>query len=216
MIEIVAEIGRNHEGDMTLAKRLIELAKENGASYAKFQLYDSLKLRDEPFLCELSKGQAFSLFEYGRQVGIEVFFSVFDIERVAWCEEMGVSRYKIAFSQHSNMELVKEVIETNKLMLVSTNHKQASGNKIKLLYCIPEYPTDLQRLNFNRLDFFEGFSDHTIGIDAAKIAMARGAKIIEKHFTIDKEMAGPDHIHSMLPCDLHELRRFANIVEEVL
>ena len=93
---IVAEIGQNHCGDMNLARQLIRLAKENGADLCKFQLYDSKKLYGEYQPTELTFEQAKDLFEYGYLWDIEVFFSVFDVERVKWCKEIGAKRYKIA------------------------------------------------------------------------------------------------------------------------
>ena len=86
---------------------------------------------------------------------------------------------------------------------------QSSGG-VDFLYCISKYPTELSDLNFKDIDFskYDGFSDHTVGIAAAQIALARGAKIIEKHFTLDKNMYGPDHIGSMTPHELSDLTKF--------
>ena len=95
---IIAEVGSNHCGDMDLAIGMIAIAKEYGADFAKFQLYDTNKLDRPPDILkmcaetELNKEQAKYLFDYGEMMGIEVFFSVFDVERVRWCEEIGVKR----------------------------------------------------------------------------------------------------------------------------
>ncbi|MBE3141049.1 MAG: N-acetylneuraminate synthase family protein [Planctomycetes bacterium] len=212
---LIAEIGQNHCGDTELAKHLIYLAKQNGADLAKFQLYDSTALYGERQKSELSKDDAFYLFGYGKSIGIDVFFSVFDLERVKWCEEMGVKYYKLAYSQRDNESLRLAVAKTNKPFWISGWH----------LYCIPKYPTKLEDLKFEAGMFdvkeyedepeYIGYSDHTIGIDACKIAMARGAKIIEKHFAIDHK-TGVDAPWSMTPDELKELSEWEKTVKCVL
>jgi sialic acid synthase SpsE len=86
------------------------------------------------------------------------------------------------------------------------------------LYCVAKYPTAPTDLNFGAIDFqqYSGFSDHTIGIDASLVAMARGARIIEKHFTLSKEMPGPDHAGSVEPGELAELKKFADSFSAIL
>ena len=88
------------------------------------------------------------------------------------------------------------------------NYTNSGG--VDFLYCISKYPTELADLNFKDIDFstYDGFSDHTVGIAAAQIALARGAKIVEKHFTLDKNMYGPDHKGSMTPQELLDLAKF--------
>lgn len=216
---IIAEIGQNHCGKMWLAQNLIALAKENGADLVKFQLYEHKKLysNDIPNI-ELSFEQAKTLFVFGELEGIEVFFSVFDVERVKWCEEIGVKKYKIAYSQRSNEELFNAIKATGKSFFVSSNQYIIYNPKYlnySVLYCIPNYPTQFKDLSLCSLVSFEGFSDHTIGLDAAKIALSRGAKIIEKHFAIDHH-TGIDAEWSMTPNELKELKRFEGVVKQVL
>ena len=234
-IEIIAEIGQNFCGDMTLAYSLIEQAKSNGANYAKFQLFDSFELYGEEKKTELNFPQAELLFVFGKTIGIEVFFSVFDIERVKWCEEIGVKRYKIA-ARNWDKSLWSAIEATRKPTIISVDNdnydKWGWSEDWQSLYCISKYPAHLGDLRFDA-GLFEGtgdgpdlseweypathngFSDHTIGLDASKIAMSRGAKIIEKHFAIDHE-TGVDAEWSMTPDELKELRRFADSVEECL
>lgn len=239
MVTIIAEIGINHGGDMRLARELIKQAKESKADLCKFQLYDVDKLfpdkkimaqgknwYDSVIKTQLSKEDAKMLFEYGKEVGIEVFFSVFDTERVGWCEEIGVKRYKIAYNQNQNQELIDNVVSTCKPLMVSGNYSSYPWRVTTylnygydILYCMPIYPTPMSKLEMKFVDHdygFDGFSDHTEGIDCAKIAMARGASIIEKHFCLSKDSISPDIICSMLPEELKELRRFADVVSEVL
>lgn len=227
---IIAEVGQNFCGDLVLAKTLIVLAKNNGADLVKFQLYDTDN--DIPFSnypkdselyrlgkeSELTKEQACTLYNYGILNGIEVFFSVFDVERVAWCEEIGVKRYKVAFSRSNDQDILEALYQTRKNVIVSTRRADKRVTGWSFLYCIPNYPALYKEMHFslNLLDsYWDGFSDHTIGLDAAKIALARGAKIIEKHFAIDHK-TGVDAPWSMTQEELRELKRWEGIVSQVL
>lgn len=234
---IVAEIGQNWCADRLLGFKLIDEAKSCGADLVKFQLYDSKKLYGEYQPTELTKEMARIFFQYGELQGIEVFFSVFDVERVKWCEEMGVKRYKIAHSQGENTLLAQAVLATQKEIFVSVTHVNKlrdwynwlsrQPKQVRPLYCIAEYPTSLDKLQFFDVSLeapdplkstfraFYGFSDHTIGLDVAKIALARGAEIIEKHFAIDHK-TGIDAEWSMNPNELKELKRWEQVCSEVL
>lgn len=199
---IIAEIGQNFCGDMALAKRLIDFAMGNGANYAKFQLYDHDKLYKGMDIHDssLTFSQAKKLFDYGQSIGMKVFFSVFDLERVGWCEEIGVTLYKVAYSQRNNHELIRAMENTRKPVLVSGRD----------LYCIPHYPTEPKELDFCELGRYKGYSDHTIGLDCAKIALAKGAGIVEKHFAVCHNK-GVDALWSMTPDELRELAEWERL-----
>jgi len=136
-----------------------------------------------------------------------------------------VKRYKIASRSIYDKQLINAIAQTGKDIIASLGmyretdfpHIDTSG-KVDFLYCIAKYPTLLEHLNFLEVDFnkYSGFSDHTIGIEAALVAMARGAKIIEKHFTLDKKMYGPDHIISMEPEELRQMVEFSRKFEAIL
>ena len=224
-IEIIAEIGQNHNGDIDLAKKLIDLAKENGADVAKFQLYDARKLfppksENEWFdyncQTELKEKDVIELSKYCKKLNIEFMASVFDIERLNWLEKINVNRYKVASRSIYDKLLIERIIKTNKQILVSLGFWKKNelpnfnSKKIDYLYCISKYPTMLEDLKIQNINFdkYSGFSDHTLGIDASCVSIARGAKIIEKHFTIDKKMYGPDHSCSMTPDELKKLSDF--------
>jgi len=213
---IIAEIGQNHCGSMGLAKRLILLAKDNGADLVKFQLYDSEKLYSEKQESELSYEDAKVLFDYGKKIGIEVFFSVFDVERVKWCEKIGVKRYKIAYSQRFNRELINSIYNTGKEVIISNNGDVIISNHslTRLLYCIPSYPASPDDYHLKHYKLYSGISDHTIGLDCAKTALSKGAQIIEKHFSIDHE-TGVDAEWSMTPSELKELKRFEEVCSKI-
>jgi len=220
MATIIAEVGQNFMGDMALAKKLIRLAKENGADLVKFQLYEHKKLYgDNPNIpnVELSFDQAKMLFDYGKEIGIEVFFSVFDTERVKWCEEIGVRRYKIA-TLRKDAKVIDAVLQTQKPVYISMpNFTPPLKYKscISYLYCVPEYPASVKKFHKIHWNEYDGFSDHTIGLDVAQIALSRGAQIIEKHFAIDHK-TGVDAEWSMTPDELKELVRFKRVIEQAL
>jgi len=223
-MEIIAEIGQNFNGDIDLAVKLIQVAKESGADVAKFQLYNARELfpkegnpwYDYNCKTELSFDDATRLKQACDDNDIEFMASPFDHERVGWLEELNVKRYKLASRSIKDDVLIDKVLQTGKPALVSlgmwdgADFPQINGNNINFLYCISKYPTPLEDVNLSRVDFnkYAGFSDHTIGITAPCAAMSRGAKIIEKHFTLDKEMYGPDHVCSMTPTELKQICQF--------
>jgi len=231
--EIIAEIGQNHNGDMELAKQLIQHAKNSGADVAKFQLYEARarfpKEGNEWFeyncKTELSRDQIKMLADECARVGIEFMASVFDIERIAWLEEVGMKRYKIASRSIFETDLIDAVAATGKPMLVSLGKWDRPGlpdikakGGVHYLYCIAKYPPALTEVHLGRADFtrYAGFSDHTIGTAASIAAIARGAQILEKHFTIDKNMYGPDHQGSATPAELAEICSFRDSAELLL
>lgn len=231
-ITIIAEIGQNHNGDMKLAKELIREAKANGADIAKFQLFDTDYIFEPDFewyefakKAELSREQLKELFLECQRVGIEFLTSVFDPERVKWTEELGMKRYKVASRSIYDKELLEAIAKTGKDMIVSLGMWRGEGfpkiktkGNIYFLYCVSKYPTPYEELDFQKVDFnkYAGFSDHTLGIEAALVAMSQGAKIIEKHFTLDKNLPGPDHKCSMEPQELRELVSYARKIEKIL
>ncbi|MDC0156191.1 N-acetylneuraminate synthase family protein [Verrucomicrobia bacterium] len=233
-MEIIAEIGQNHNGDLSLAKEMIHAAKENGAEVAKFQFFDAKTLfpkENNPWYehnlaAELSKEEMESLFELCQRIGIEFMSSAFDPERVRWLEEMGVKRHKMASRSISDQNLSESLQKTGKPLLVSLGYWEKEGvpeisssGGVRFLHCISEYPTTPEKVRLESIDFsgkVEGFSDHTLGISASMAALSRGATVIEKHFTMDKEMDGPDHSCSITPAELQQLSEFRNDLRMIL
>lgn len=232
-MEIIAEIGQNHNGDMGLARELIQSAKENGADVAKFQVYDALALFpkegnewfDYNYKTELSRDQVNELAEECLRVGIEFMASVFDVSRVSWLEDVKVKRHKLASRSIRESNLINALTETEKPLLVSLGmwYERKFPNiksigDVGFLYCISKYPTQLKDLEFSNIDFnlYAGFSDHTVGINASIAAISRGARILEKHYTLDKAMYGPDHEGSMTPEELMAIDTFRKDLDQCL
>ncbi len=212
---IIAEIGQNHNGNMSLAKELIYMAKEGGAEFVKFQLYDSEKLYETKQVSELSQMQAYQLFDYAEKtLKINCIFSVFDFKRVQWCKEIGVRWLKIAYSKQTDTELIdacRKVVNSRLIVSVSLDNPI---EKVSKLYCVPKYPARISDCRFGDVPFgtkIAGFSDHTIGIEASKLAIALGAYYIEKHFCWDHSI-GVDAPWSMDFHQLQELKAYENYI----
>jgi N,N'-diacetyllegionaminate synthase len=219
-LKIIAEIHPQHKGSMNEIKRMILQCKFSGADIVKVQLYDSKKLfNDEKRgYLEISKDELAEINNFCINNDIELSASIFDLKRVDWCSELKFKTYKIASRSVDDRELCEKIISLNKNVIISlgmydfVNKKiPYEGNNIDYLYCVSKYPAsyeDVKMPDF-RNSFFKGYSDHTIGNGAALFAIARGAKIIEKHFTNNKalniqtEMA---HVCSMDQTDLMNLR----------
>lgn len=229
---IIAEIGQNHNGDIKLAKKMIFEAKASGADIVKFQLYDVDSIFNKDFewykeakCAQLGFEQVRELKKECDEAGIEFSASVFDVERLEWVLKLDIQRIKIASRSIYNKELIDAAAKTGKEMIISLGMYKGKGfpsiksrGRISFLYCVAKYPTKPEELNFSAVDFkkYAGFSDHTIGIEASIVAMARGARIIEKHFTLDKKMHGPDHKCSMDPSELKDLFRQSEVIEKML
>lgn len=231
--EIIAEIGQNHNGDIELAKALIRAAKKSGADVAKFQLYSAKKLFQKKSInpwfdyncsTELRRDDVYRIAEHCDEVGIEFMASVFDCERIEWLEKINVKRYKIASRSIFDSRLIAGLIATRKPLIVSLGMwtekdfpKIISSREVDFLYCISKYPTPLKDLQLSKVDFskYSGFSDHSIGISAACASFVRGARILEKHLTMDKTAYGPDHACSMTPTELAAINKFRNDWKEM-
>ena len=220
----------NNWADINEAKEAIRAAKEAGASLSKFQLYNAEDDKGKPWYDwvkahELNFTQSKELFDYGASIGQEVFFSVFGPQYVDWCEKIGVKRYKIALNV-TDENILSKISFTDKQIIMSfgTNFDRfyyLVDNDVIKLYCPNGYPPNIKHLKLpvfsNRIvQPYDGFSDHSIGLDVAKIALSRGAKYIEKHFCLYDCEEFPDNDWSMDVNELKELVRFDKVCQEVL
>ena len=214
--------------NLDMAKDMILEAKEAGAGLAKFQLFDAEDDKGKPHYQfvkdhELNFEQAKELFDYGESIGMEVFFSIFGAKYVDWCEKIGVKRYKIACGMRDRAIITKIYISDKPTIISSEGDygevmTYLGTNPIgwDWLYCVPNYPAKLDWMpEFAEEVRYIGFSDHTIGLDAAKIAIARDAQIIEKHFN-PFHIEAPDSPWSMDSFELAELVRWEQVCKEVL
>ncbi len=226
MTYIIAEAGINHNGDMSLALRLVDEAAAAGADAVKFQLYDSENLappgekRDMLKTYQLTAAHMQMLCAYSRQKGIEFLCTPFD-EQSADALEPLVSRYKIGSGQANDVHFLCHVASKGKPIILSTGMSEFADIRhvlgaidvpVTLLHCVSQYPTPPEKANLARMVQMKrsfaapiGYSDHTEGIAVALAAVALGAEVIEKHITLDKFMPGPDHKASITPAELVSL-----------
>lgn len=223
-IFIIAEAGHNHMGYMRHAKLLIDEAKACGCDAVKFQFYDTNKIKKpwqsryyELLLSEHTKEEAKELKEYCDKVGIEFMASAFDTERLGWLEELNVKRHKVASRSIYEEDMIKAMEKTGKPLIVSTGKLDERGvPKIKnaeYLFCVSEYPTymtpEMFPTKFGKDEKYQGFSDHTIGMYWAREAVKRGATIIEKHFTLSRDLPGHDQKGSADPTEMKDFVIYA-------
>lgn len=218
---IIAEIGNNHEGSFTLAKKMIKAAKDSGADAVKFQTIIPEKLVEEGETkrlkqlrkFELSIGNYLQLKQYCEKMDIIFLSTPFDLNSVDVLKNL-LPAYKISSGDNNYFELIDKILKTKKPVMISTglcNNKELKSlvnyfkknNKFKsklkenltLLHCVSKYPTPLNEANLENIKFLKkldctvGYSDHTQGIEACITAVVLGARVIEKHFTINNNFS---------------------------
>jgi N,N'-diacetyllegionaminate synthase len=243
---VIAEAGVNHNGEMEIAKKLIEVAADAKADYVKFQTAKVAKSvsryapkaeyqkvntgkEDETMLemvrkFELDKDFHVELIKHCKKCGIKFLSSPFDIESIDMLHELGIELIKIPSGEITNLPYLKKVASLKLPVIFSTGMASMedieatmnvlllngmSKDNITILHCNTQYPTPMIDVNLRAMlsikDHFKvkvGYSDHTLGIEVPTAAVALGAEVIEKHFTLDKKMEGPDHIASLEPDEL--------------
>lgn len=244
MTFIIAEAGVNHNGDINLARRLVDAAKEAGCDAVKFQNFVSEKLvnktapkaeyqknnaknKAESQLemlkkLELSESNTRNISEYCSAKGIMFLSTPFDDESADLLNSLGVSIFKIPSGEITNLPYLRKIKSLGKPIILSTGMSTLEevaqaldvlkGCEVSLLHCTTEYPCPYKDVNLkamltlkNKFGLQVGYSDHTNGIEVPVAAVAMGATIIEKHFTLDKTLDGPDHKASLDPVELKNM-----------
>lgn len=251
---IIAEIGNNHNGSIELARKLVDKAIDSGADCVKFQMRDldslyknggkdndhSADLGAQYTLDLLSRFQLsikefHEIFNYCKKKNILAICTPWDHKSLSVLESFGMSAYKVASADLTNIELLDAVAKTGKPMLCSTGmstEEEIEGavrflNEVNaqftLLHCNSTYPTpykDVDLLYLKNLELISnnvvGYSGHERGYIVPVLAVAMGAKVIEKHFTLDKNMEGNDHKVSLTPMEFKEMVNQIRLTEEVL
>ena len=248
---VIAEAGINHNGSLSLAKKLVDAAKKCGAHCIKFQTHipESEMIKSDVKLgknskmtiwdlfknCELTENEEKSLKKYCKKKKILFLSTPFSIAAVERLEKIGIQAYKIGSGELTNIPLLKHIAEKNKPVILSTGMSEISEIKkavrlfksyktrLALLQATSTYPTSYEDVNLGVIAKFKktfgipvGLSDHSEGIYTALGAIALGACIVEKHFTLDKSMPGPDQKLSIEPSELSELVRGCIAVKKAL
>jgi N,N'-diacetyllegionaminate synthase len=245
---IIAEAGVNHNGDLDLARRLVDVAAEAGADLVKFQTFSAERLATAQAAkadyqrqntaaaesqhamlrrLELDAAAHEMLIEHCRSRGIGFFSTGFDVESVDLLARLGQRRFKIPSGEITNLPLLRHIGAFGVPLILSTGMatleevaaalkalEQAGTPRslVTVLHCTTEYPAPMSDVNLRAMlamrDAFGvsiGYSDHTNGIEVAIAAVALGATIIEKHFTTDRNLPGPDHKASLEPGELRAM-----------
>lgn len=254
---IIAEAGVNHNGDIQIAKKLIDAAVDAGVDYVKFQTfkadslvsksakkaeYQSVNINDGDDSqyamlknLELSHKDHLELMSYCEERNINFFSTAFDVEGVHYLNDLGLSFFKIPSGEITNYPYLKAVALYKKPVVMSTgmcSEKDIekalevlvkfglSMEMISILHCNTEYPTPMKDVNLKAMLTIQekfktkvGYSDHTLGIEVPVAAVALGAHVIEKHFTLDKTLPGPDHVASLEPDELKAMVKAIRNIE---
>lgn len=252
---IVAEIGINHNGDVNLAKEMIDAAKESGADVVKFQVFSPERLFVESFAkskqikfdeenltlweflekVSLSWKEIEELKEYSEEKKIGFLATPFSFEDADFLESINIEAFKIASPDLSNYPFLEHIAKKRKPIILSSgtstlaeiekaiNILRSFNIPMVLLHCVSLYPVDPEKIHIKSIQTLKkifgipvGFSDHTLGVHIPIVAIALGAQVIEKHFTIDKSLPGPDQACSMTPNELKILRKAADEVWKAL
>lgn len=256
---IIAEAGVNHNGDLDMAKSLVDAAVAAGADLVKFQTFKADRLvtasarkaeyqiansgADESQYhmlkrLELSEAMHDELMVYCEQRGIEFFSTAFDLESLDYLMSLGMSRIKIPSGEITNLPYLRKVGSYSKPVILSTGMATldeigaaiaalekagAAREKMTVLHCNTEYPVPMSEVNLRAILTIReafgvaiGFSDHTEGIEVATAAVALGATVIEKHFTLDRSLPGPDHRASLEPEALAQMIRAIRNIEQAM
>jgi len=254
---LVAEAGVNHNGDVNIAKKLIEVAKGAGADAVKFQTFKAedvvtISAEKAPYQkettnseesqfemirkLELSRENFEELSDYAQKKGMIFLSSPFDKGSVDLLDEMGVPVFKVGSGEITNLPLLKYIARKKKPVILSTGMatlgeieealaaiRQEGVDEIVLLHCVSCYPARTEDMNLRVMGTLRqafrlpvGLSDHSLGITVPIAAVALGACAIEKHFTLDKKLPGPDHRASLEPRELKEMVKAIRDVEKAL
>ncbi len=253
---IIAEAGVNHNGDLNLALKMIEIAASAGVDYVKFQSFNATKLvtkyakkaayqeesdtssanqHEMLSKLELSDSQHLALVEHCQRNRVKFLSTAFDEESVDLLYELNQRVFKIPSGEITNVPLLRHIGSKGCEIILSTGMSTlgeireaieclikvgVQKDQITILHCTSNYPTNAIDVNLNAMLTIQnefkmsiGYSDHTLGIEVPTAAVALGATIIEKHFTLDRNLVGPDHKASLEPHELAEMVRAIRNVE---
>lgn len=255
---IIAELGINHNADLSIAKKLIDAAAAAGCDAAKFQMFKAERMypvtagkvtwtdtkgtyqytiRDANKKKEMPESWIPELTKYCAQKGILFLSSACDDESADLLDKHGAVGFKVPSPEITHVPLLEHIAKKNKPVILSTGGAtieqirdayaavRKHTDKIAILHCVITYPAPANIVNLNVLDTLRkefpdaviGYSDHTASpTEAPTAAIAKGAKIIEKHITLDKKMEGPDHFFALEPAEIAGMVRAVRYAEQLV
>ncbi len=244
---IIAEAGVNHNGDLSIAKQLVDMAKQANVDFVKFQTgIPELLVSDQAPKADYQKRETGSvqtqldmiksislpfsdygiLKEYCDDKEIKFLSTPFEEQSIEFLNNLGMEYFKIPSGEITNLPYLEYIASLGKDVILSTGMSNLSDietalnilrgglsdEQLSILHCTTEYPAPFSEVNLNVIPMLKqafglrvGYSDHTKGLEASIAAVALGAEIIEKHFTLDRLMVGPDHKASIEPDELKQL-----------
>ena len=230
---LIAEIGWNHMGNITLAKKMIRKAKDAGADFCKFQSWGIKNLKSGPWdkdgrleiyhKAELTKKKHIELINYCKKLKINFLSSAFTIDGAKLLKSLKVNFIKIPSHEVYNLDLISFCLKNFKTVLISAGackyNEVLKISKLKnfrskaiLMHCVSSYPLEAKNANFVKFNYLKkkfkniGYSGHLSSIDDALLAISLGAIIVEKHFTTDNNLPGRDNKFALLP---HEFKKIS-------
>lgn len=256
---IIAEAGVNHNGDVNIAKKLIDVAADTGADAVKFQTFKAenlvIKQADKAEYqkkttaaqetqfemikkLELDVGTHQELIEYCKKKNILFLSTPFDHDSIEMLNNLKLTIFKIPSGEVTNLPYLKHIGSLRKQIILSTGMAElqeienainiligagTAREKITVLHANTEYPSPMEDVNLkamltiaNAFNVSIGYSDHTLGIEVSIAAVAMGATVIEKHFSLDRTMDGPDHQASLEPYELKSMVKAIRNIEKAL
>lgn len=253
---IIAEAGVNHNGSMSMAKQLIDAAKDCGVDYVKFQTtkspesitskfaqmaeYQKKNLHQDESQLEMLRKILLKMEDFGelkdycKEQGVSFMSTPFDLDSIDYLAGLNMDYWKIPSGEITNLPYLRKIARLSTPVIMSTGmctlgdiegamnvltNNGLSTEHISLLHCNTEYPTPFEDVNLKAMLTLKecfgvrvGYSDHTKGIEVPIAAVAMGAEIIEKHFTLDRTLPGPDHVASLEP---QELKAMVNAIRNI-
>ena len=240
---VIAEAGINHNGKLKIAKKLIDSAKQCKVDAIKFQTFTADDIASSKSIyynlfkkVELSESDFGEISDYAKQNDIILFSTPFSNNAVDILSKINISAFKISSGDLTNLPLINYVAKKNKPVLLSTGmatlneikntiHEilKTKNKKLGLFHSVSAYPTPYSQTNLlaiqtmmKEFSYPIGYSDNGSDMLVPEVAVSIGAKLIEKHFTLDKKMAGPDHSLSADPKQMKQLVIRIRKIEEIL
>lgn len=250
---VIAEIGLNHNGDVELAKQLIDVAAEAGADAVKFQkrtpeistpVHMRDQLRETPwgimtyldyrYRVEFNREQYIEIGDHATLRGIDWFASPWDVASVDFLDDLNVVAHKVASASLTDTELLERIAASGRTVILSTGMSTREQidraievlgtERLVLMHATSTYPLPPEEANLRAMTTLAqaypqvpvGYSGHERGLQISLAAVAMGARVIERHITLDRTMWGSDHAASLEPRGLRQLVRDIRIIEQAL
>ncbi len=241
MTRIIADACCNHMGDRRIMEAMIRAAAGAGVDIVKFQSFRADKLRkDWPDYDnahayykahELSESDHIWLMEKCREYGVSFLTTAFDLDTVDMLADLGLKQVKIASPDCNNWALIDKCLEVFEKVFISTGmhareeivqlvgriRAKKKINNVSIFYCVSSYPAHPEVLFLGNMNiFYSGFSDHTLGTDAAKLAIALGADYVEKHLTLNRNLPGKDQAFAGTVEEFREICQWRDKVKAMM